>query len=622
MRKVFALLMLIALTGCGSSMPTAGVADPNIQLAVAAAQLTGTAQAFEMQKVAWTVTAQSWTPTPSLTPVPTATPTITFTPTVNATGTMLVERMNAEIAEMNREAQRAEWTNRFWAIITPLLIVLAVVLLVIGIAYAAITISRSRDIQVIERGENDAPLIVSRSRRQVIDMDANPNYRAGFDESMLRQAFAHWLREQFGVEPVVPQITAERQDMVKSRDQMIDMKSRTKVSTAAVQKLLEGQGLNKSIPLQTAQPATILSDDELNMPLPPWEFIRDWDGTSKPLGFGRKGLITAKAASPHILISGMTGSGKTVYMMRTLATASLAKGAQVINIGYSESGYGVFGNHPNYHSIQLPQAAAIVECLAQVYDELRRRKGLIGGDLVEWETWPGGQPPRPFLDLLMDELGNMAEDIYVEQGPALNREMWSLVSRIANEGRKVGIRFVAALQDPTAKSMDLRFRRNCTLVSFRQGDRSQSDAFIGAAGAENLQIGHFMARTDMLVSGGGFSPTDAEILQFLGSRHVPVLEKPDWVEAMKRPQIVQEPITVESLPAAKPVDEIAEMGERIRSQWSPTMTKSAVSRLLGKEFEGTSWTAKVNRVIAYLNSTTPTTTENMPEMGSFAPEMA
>ena len=70
MKKILILLSLI-LAGC---VPMTGAEtaplrdDPNIQLAIAGAQLTGTAQAWSMQQVAWTVTAQSWTPTPSVTP--------------------------------------------------------------------------------------------------------------------------------------------------------------------------------------------------------------------------------------------------------------------------------------------------------------------------------------------------------------------------------------------------------------------------------------------------------------------------------------------------------------------------------------------------------------------------
>ena len=72
MKRLSIFILSIAMLGC-APVTGAGTAplqnDPNIQLAIAGAQLTGTAQAFEMQVVGWTVTAQSWTSTPS--PVPT-----------------------------------------------------------------------------------------------------------------------------------------------------------------------------------------------------------------------------------------------------------------------------------------------------------------------------------------------------------------------------------------------------------------------------------------------------------------------------------------------------------------------------------------------------------------------
>lgn len=654
MKKIItAILMAYLITACGSptAMPATAPVDPFVALdsaqkTAAAAQdqaqtysrqLTATAEApiIEITQTAAalvvaqtqssinaTATAMQWTPTSTFTPTvqPTATP--------NATATIISEQTNAEIKRIQQQTERGELANKFWAIILPLFLLAVIVL----IAYAAITYSRKQDVQVIERGNGDAPLMFSLSKRQVIDMDANPNYRGGFEESLLRSMLEHYLKQKLGMQPTLPLITEERQDMVKGRDQLTDLKTRTKITNAALDKFMKEHALNTPASMPAAITAPVVTEDDNNMPLPPWDFIKQWDGTSKPLGFGKTGLITAKAASPHILISGKTGSGKTIYMMRTLTAASLAKGSQVINIGYSNAGYGVFEKHVNFHNVQLPDPRYVIECLAQVYDELKDRKTMIGGDMVEWEYWPGGQPPRPFMDVMLDELGNMAEDIYAGHGLALTKELWSYISRIANEGRKVGIRFVAALQDPTSKSMDLRFRRNCTLVAFRQGDRAQSDAFIGESGAEQLSIGHFMARTDSLVIGGGFAPTDAELLDFLAKSPVRPAEKPKWIDAVSQPRIIQsepealqiiEPNETESLPV-KPVDEIAEMAERIRSQWTQGMSGRQVANLLGLSQYGGSLKTKTDKVIAYLTATTKsaTPTEKQPEIGSFATEMA
>lgn len=583
--------------------------------------ITQTAAAFQMEQMFAEATAASISATETVAVTQTA---MAWTPTPNATSTMvavLVEAEATRIANETRlsdlEVEGARATNLIRAISVYVIGFAALVAALIW----SIGLARKYSIYAVPTNEHgDKASIVLDG--VVMDPDRLTNGAGELTKSYVRG---------------LPAITAERQDAVTSHDQMIDLKARTKVTNAALEKLLKSQGIAQALPAPTTNQlaAADVSEDELNLPLPPWDFIRDWDGTSKPLGFGRKGLITAKAASPHILISGKTGSGKTIYMMRTLTAASLAKGSQVINIGYSNAGYGVFEKHVNFHNVQLPDPRYVVECLAQVYDELKERKTLIGGEMVEWEYWPGGQPPRPFLDVMLDELGNMAEDIYSGHGPALTKELWSYISRIANEGRKVGIRFVAALQDPTAKSMDLRFRRNCTLVAFRQGDMDQSRAFLGTSGAEQLSVGHFMASLDSLVLGGGFSPTDAEILDYLAKSPVRAVEKPKWIEGVVRsvdgkqlpakeePLRISEPTASESLPA-KPVDEIAEMAERIRAQWSPTMSGRQVANLLGLSQYGGSLKTKTDKVIAYLTATpqTATTEENQPEIGVLTPEMA
>ena len=110
------LVCVVWMAGCvPAQAPSRQDGDPNIQLAIAGAQLTGTAQAWDMQLVAWTVTAQSWTPTASITPSPTLTPTISPTPTVDVTGTMAVEFMNAELADLERQNKRKDATNTVMA---------------------------------------------------------------------------------------------------------------------------------------------------------------------------------------------------------------------------------------------------------------------------------------------------------------------------------------------------------------------------------------------------------------------------------------------------------------------------------------------------------------------------
>ncbi len=576
-----------------------------------------------------------------------------------------------------KAAQRRDINNRLWAIIPPVLLLCIVV-------YVFITLSRYLRHKSIARDDyGKTQPILDIVKGEYVDLSASPNY-AHKDQSIIEQMFVQYLEKKYGFVPNAPRITADRQDLVKEREQVIEVE---RIRRARLPKaLIDAQSL-RFLPEPIDEAADLQDSDIL---LPEWSIINGWDGQSRPLGLGRQGIIIAQAASPHLLVSGKTGTGKTGYMLRTQATASLAKGYQVINLAFSDSGFGVFIGHPNYHSVKLDQASDIIPCLASVYRELKERKQLIGGESIEWDHWPNGTPPRPFVDLLIDELGNIAEDIFSSEETARNgsvktKELWRWITMIANEGRKVGIRFIAALQDPTAKSVHLPFRRNCTLVSFQQGDASQSSAFLGATGAEHLQVGHFMALINGLVIGGGFSPSDDDIKSYLQQHAAPQTPAPAWIEGvvLNQPTLPKQPTiqlsapaisvpefvaglsgwearalelyeagmdqaaivesvfaddipeignaavadlikrwravkTIDAPQATVKVDEIAELAEKIRSRWTPALNKTQTSELLGKTYEGTSWVKKVNQVIEYLKSTTPTDPQ-VPSNGGFHP---
>ncbi len=351
---------------------------------------------------------------------------------------------------------------------------------------------------------------------------------------------------------LLPEITPDRQNQTTARAQLTDLHTRV---ARIPRRLLETQSAGL-LPEPAEEQEEVADMQAAGMLLPEWSIINGWNGQSRPLGLGAKGIIVAQAASPHLLTTGGTGSGKTAFMLRTQATISLAKGYQVINLGFSNSGFGVFSGHPNYYSVELNQSSDVIDCLASVYKELKERKQIIGGDSIEWEHWKNNEkPPRPFVDVLIDELGNLADDIYTseetsKEGAVRTKTLWRWMSMIAKEGRKVGIRFIAALQDPTAKSVDLSFRRNCTLVSFQLGDASQSRSFIGAAGAELLQVGHFMTRNfsdnEGIVIGGGFAPSDDEIKAYLKQHSSQQTPPPAWIEGV----VVSQP----ALPKQKPIE--------------------------------------------------------------------
>lgn len=543
MKKILIGLLVAVIVAACSAVP-ATAPDPNVSLLIAQAQLTSTSQALEVQIIGWTATAQSWTPTPSLTPVPTVTPSITPTPTINVTGTMMVEKMNAEIAEMQREAERQDLTNKFWAVITPTLIVVFVLLVVFGGAYAAITISRSRDVKIIDRGEKDAPLMISLSKRRVLDMDSSPNFSASFDESLLRQAFMHWLKVKFGVNPVMPEITSSRQDVVKERDQIMNAGSRAKAaSVSSIQKLA---------------PPTPPSDDwgkdkpaDL-FPLPSWDLANSWnrDKDSLPLGNSFRGLeYWDLRVQAHLAVFGMTRSGKDRRLLRPLVAFMLASGQRVVLIG-KETDFLPFIGHPNavfvpvYDVTEREEAQKYASALeACVTEKNNRIRYMASRGLSLWEE------ERTFA--LLDELGNAILEMPNDLADFAMRKARSTV----NEAGKAGISLVFSAQRPKG-FIDLTTQ--CGRVAFQVESDKERNYALGMSNADQLPdipTGYFYKKFRALNVTGGFEPSDDEIRSYLSRYTVRALPKADWIDAVSTPRIDQPKAEVISLPGETTIQE-------------------------------------------------------------------
>ncbi len=532
MRKFLPFLIVLFLIGCvdaGVNPSLYDAYDSSSGTAIAAAtqaqqigmRLTDTAVApivsitqtaagliVEQTQVASarTSTALSWTPTPSETPSITPTPTPNLTATLDAY--LLVGKQKTIENDGKRddlEVERERLMNYFYAALTPLSFLL-VATIVIWVAFIWLRRQRYVPATVDARG-NLLPIY------DVVDGIAH-------DVDLQKYPTAGMRRED--LKQISP-TAGHEQAHIKENDQKIDLASR----------YLPGHTneLRKAILQDAARQPELPDNSMLKMPLPGWQLISQWNGGPLPIGQGSQGLITASAASPHILTAGITGAGKTRYLLRPMTAAALVNGMQAIILSLSGNGYGVFDGHPNAYRIELKNPKDVIPYLQRAYHELRERDKLIGGRDLTWDRWPGGTPPKPNMLLVLDELGNMAEAIYTDEGdPAACKELWNWITMLAREGRKVGIQFLAAIQEPTARSVDLRFRRNCTRVAFQLADMNSSQTLLGTIGAEKLSPGYFMALVNGVAYGGGFSPSDEEISAFLKSRPVQKLPNPEWIE--------------------------------------------------------------------------------------------
>lgn len=178
---------------------------------VAALQVQGTEAAFTStagvvtQQAAATQTAVWWTPTP------------------NMTGTLDALAISAAQTQTTLNLQREQDINDFKGKLPAYSFV--IVVLVLGIVLMLI-IRRNRyqAVKVDARG-NVLP-VLDLVDGLVTDFDRNPNHQGSVSRDLLVRILAHIVEQRFGMKPLLPEITAARQDATTERDQMIDLATR------------------------------------------------------------------------------------------------------------------------------------------------------------------------------------------------------------------------------------------------------------------------------------------------------------------------------------------------------------------------------------------------------------
>jgi hypothetical protein len=505
--KVLTVFVVLFLAGCGTPMdPFMGLERAEQERQFYAAQVTATA---EMRLFAVTETAAAFSMAQTQTAYPYTATALAFTPTPNAAATLTMAAAQAEstmianqVVISNLQVERARMTNTVRAISAYVVGFAALVAALIW----SIGLARKHSVYAVPMNEqgDKQPILVDGI---VIDPDRMPN---GMAEA------------RRGYLALLPEITAERQDRVTSHDQMVDLKSRTRVTTAAMQKLLESQGLR--LPDGGGQNVPLLGSGE-KFPLPAWEIIEGWEGEKSHLPYG----ITARGLDfvdvdeiPHIAVISMTGMGKSRRFIRPFVTCALAAGHRVVIVGKSTD-YWVFENHPNAALVKVSQiterahAERYAGILQAIVQEMNKRDEYLTN--ARKSTWSHAGRERTFV--VLDELGNA----FRLMPPGLSDQARIWVEGLAAEGRKVGFNLVLANQRATGMAAIL----SQTGKAIFRVERDEEKGHRSLAGASDLEEGYFFAKFGSNKLAGAFEPSDEEIVAFLKRRPVSTVEN-DWVD--------------------------------------------------------------------------------------------
>lgn len=194
---------------------------------------------------------------------------------------------------------------------------------------------------------------------------------------------------------------------------------------------------------------------------------------------------------PHLLITGSTNSGKSVFLMSLILSLTYKFPAQYVNLVIFDIGGRSLSDFDGLPHLSYPIVQDIDECqyvIDKVYNEMERRLDLDENEIKE----------LPYLVCVIDEFLNISEQC-----------TWvftDTISKILRLGRKVKLHMVLAVQSSTKKSLEIEDNNITARIAFKCAGYHESICAINRAGAEKLT-----GKGDMLYM--PYNSTELEHLQ-------------------------------------------------------------------------------------------------------------
>ena len=222
--------------------------------------------------------------------------------------------------------------------------------------------------------------------------------------------------------------------------------------------------------------------------------------------------------SPHWLLVGGTGSGKTVASYRILSELTRRNPCQVV---IAEPGGVNWAGQATATNTQ-----DIAQTIGDVHGELVRRQDLLrAADVAHVQDLV---PPLPYVVLVAEETETVLDDLRLTDRATRDQTIIALRS-IARLGRKCGIVLVAITQSGTTDVFDSHVRRNLSNVLLFRSDHGMGEMWrLGGVRLQDLAPGTaYSVRHSAMVS---FPMTARPVLPMLAapSGKTAGIPVPDW----------------------------------------------------------------------------------------------
>jgi len=198
-----------------------------------------------------------------------------------------------------------------------------------------------------------------------------------------------------------------------------------------------------------------------------------------PLACGKLGngkdLIIDLTILPHLLIGGMTGFGKTSYLLGASVTLKKA-GCDVRVIDHKRLNFAKKGLS-DYLTISLEESTTIT-LLTNLIAEQERRLTLFSGLYEDYNEYRSAVVKDPNLNLNLDYIVLIIDELNEIE----DKTCTEMINRLIRVGRAPGISLILTTQDPNSKVWpNFTATRNlCSgRVAFYVSDRYMSAAILG-----------------------------------------------------------------------------------------------------------------------------------------------
>jgi len=207
---------------------------------------------------------------------------------------------------------------------------------------------------------------------------------------------------------------------------------------------------------------------------------------SPVLGLAAEGFpLLLSLPSPevsHVLVSGMTGSGKTVLaraMITSLVLRNHQRNLQLVLVDLKRRGFGVFRQLPHLLVPVVEDADAALAVFRRLQGEMERRDA--------------ERIAQPRITIFIDELAELMM--------AGGSEVGTILTRLMQRGREAGLHVVACTQKPLAQVIGSLVKANFPVRGV--GKVASAEDARGATGISGSGAETLAGKGDFVVIAGG-----------------------------------------------------------------------------------------------------------------------